>query len=235
MTSSVDINSTTFRLIVSPDAATQNIFSSGGTAMAWIRADDAGSFGVGRIFNKTSGTSTDPSSGWLFATRTGTTSSDLDLGFFREWSGSSSTPNWRVDDVLTTANWYYVGVTYSDSSTSNDPTFWVNGVSQGSGTETNAPSGSAVSDATDTLYFGNSNGQDRAFDGRLCCLQMWTRVLSENEIIESMFKPGSIRVGLAGYWPCIGADSPARDLSGNGNNATVVAQTSTLGPPIRLY
>jgi hypothetical protein len=59
-----------------------------------------------------------------------------------------------------------VVVTYNSGSTSNDPLIYINGTSQGI-TENQPPAAgySAASDAGQTMYIGNSNGNDRTFDG----------------------------------------------------------------------
>lgn len=202
--------------------------------MAWIYVNTTGENSAGRVFNKTDGSSSSPEAGWALSVRNGTTASDIDLQFLREWSGSIGA--WQINDVLFFDEWNYIGVTYSDSSTANNPTFWVNGVNLGSGTEQNSPSGSAVSDATYTLHLGNSNNNDRTFDGLQSYYQMWNRVLSESEIIESMYKPGSIRNNLVGFWPVLGVDSPERDLSGNGNTASPSNSTTDFnGPPVTCF
>lgn len=235
MGSSRDYNGTTSVLSIGDASQIQNIFSSGGTAMAWIYVNTTGENSSGRVFNKTNGTSSSPTAGWAFAVRNGTTASDIDLQFLRKWSSSTGIPNWQINDVLFFDEWNYVGVTYSDSSTANNPSFWVNGVNLGSGTEQTPPSGSAVSDATYTLHLGNSNNNDRTFDGLQCYYQIWNRILSESEIIESMYKPGSITENLVGYWPCMG-DSPERDLSGNGNTGTVTGTSiSANGSPVTRF
>lgn len=61
------------------------------------------------------------------------------------WYGSTNLTN--------TSAWYHIALTYDNSSTSNDPIIYVNGVAD-SVTEVYTPAGSVVSDANNDLVFG---------------------------------------------------------------------------------
>lgn len=217
-------------LTVTDDAAIQDIYSSGGTAMVWAYVDGQGENNRGHIYAKTSGASANNTTGGGFQVRLNTT---VRLGFYGRWSSALGV--WETTQTVSTGQWINLAVTMDTSSSSNDPTFYFDTVAQTT-SEVLTPSGTFVSDVGDDLYIGNTLNDDRCFDGKLCCLQLWTRVLSVAEMKEAMFKPGTVRSGLAAFWPILGADSPERDLSGNGNTGAVTGTSAVFdGPPITKF
>lgn len=199
----------------------QNVFDGGGTVSAWTFLDAYVS--NQRILSKNN------SSGWLFYYRSGSETIDFfpvfPSGFYRE----------ETDAVISTGVWRYVSVTYNSDSTANRAVIYVNGEIEPSTAVANSASGTRVSDVGADFVIGNNQPLTGAMRGEISHAQAWNRILSVNEIIESMYKPGSIRSGLVGYWPCMG-DSPERDLSGNGNTGAVTGATiSREGPPISRF
>ena len=70
------------------------------------------------------------------------------------------------------------------------------------------------------------------FDGILAYVQVWNRLLSQNEIIQAMNLPGSVRGSLVFFMPLWGAPIEG-DYSGNKNNGILTGTTiSSLNPPI---
>lgn len=200
-----------------------NIWDSGGTLAAWTYPTNL--VGLKRIFAKSDG-----SSGWIFYYVDGGTPG---LNFYHYFSGDDY--RGRIVGLPSTDSWYHVAMTYNSSSSANRATFYFNGVSD-AGSTVISPSGTRNSDAGNTFTLGNTQGLTGAFTGQICYFQAWDRILSASEINEAMIRPGSIRTNLVGYWPCLGSDSPERDLSGNGNSGTVTGATESFnGPPVRLF
>lgn len=216
-------SSSTNRIVVSSSSAITNVFNVGGTLACW--ALTGGLVNADRFMQKGTGTLQDP--GWRFTITTGNV---LSLGV--RWSGNA---RWDSVGTLSNNTWNFVSVTYNSTSTANDPSFYINGILQTT-VEVIAPSGSVTSDFGVNLTIGNDSTFSRGWNGNLCYVQMWRRTLSVAEINEAMIRPGSIRTNLVGYWPCLGSDSPERDLSGNGNSGTVTGATESFnGPPVRLF
>jgi len=204
---------------VADDSVLQDIFASGGTISAWVYYTS--SVSLARIASKVL-----TNSGWVFYFET------LKLTFFAYFSGDNlkeSTGN------LSLNTWYYVTATYDSSSASNTPSFYLNGVAEGSSTAL-TPTGTYDTDVGQDFVIGNTGAVSGGFRGNICYVQAWDRTLSNDEIIESMEKPGSVRQNLVGYWPVLGSDSPERDLSGNGNTGTVTgADSDSRGPPVTNF
>lgn len=209
-----------------------NIFSGGGAIVAWIRPTGWGEGNFGRIAQKDDG----PSNGWGFlvdnsAAFGGNTEC---INFYHWWSTGPVVAVWETPTSSIALNaWQHVAIVYNKGSTSNDPVLYINGVSQ-TITETTAPAGTAVDDAASDLYIGDRADSLRCFVGQLAHIHAYKGVtLSAGEIRQLMRYPGSIRRGLAAYWPLWGTSSPEPDYSGNGNSGTVTGATAgTTEPPI---
>ncbi|MFQ5641449.1 MAG: LamG-like jellyroll fold domain-containing protein [bacterium] len=78
-------------------------------------------------------------------------------------------------------------VNYDSSLTANNPTLWIDGISQAV-TETVTPSGSQQSNAG-TGYLGNRAAANRSFDGRMHNIMYYKRILSGDEIQQLYLDP----------------------------------------------
>lgn len=230
MGASRDFSGTSQFLQISDNSVLQDIFDGGGSVAAWINQDGIGET-AGRICNKSSGTSSALSGGgWAFHLRNN--SGNQRVQFAQRWTNTST---WYTNNNLSNGDWKHVCVTYDDTSSGNNPIIYVDGVSQ-TLTESISPSGTATSDVGDDLYIGDDQNSARAFDGQICYVQMWDKILTNDEVFECMYKPGSVRTNLVGYWPILGVDSPEKDLSGNGNTGTVTGASENFdGPPVRMF
>lgn len=226
MTASTFYNSSTDKLTVTDTSVLQNIFNGGGTISAWVyRSSTSGSDG---IISKASGASFPISGGWQCWMPGGLTG----IYFYQVFSTTNG--YWTTTPGYSLNSWFYIAVTYDSSSSSNVPQRSINGGSFSNFGVTSTPSGTYSSDVGNNMILGNSS-YSIGHNGYLCHLQAWTKVLSQAEAMESMAKPGTVRSSLVGYWPCMGQDSPERDLSGNGNTATISGTTGgTLGPKITM-
>ena len=145
-----------------------NIFNGGATISAWIYPEGWG--GVppdpefGRILDKS--TETSGTNGWVLCLDGGSSPWYNQLLFYRDFSDNRGL--WMSgDNTITLNQWQHIVVTYDDTSASNDPKLYINGVDQSgkSGWEDDTPVGTANSDFAQSLYIGNFMGGGRGFNG----------------------------------------------------------------------
>lgn len=146
-----------------------------------------------------------------------------------------STP---VDSTLAIMDsaWNHVGYTYDDPNTSNEIEIWVNGVSDG--TQSNSQS---LSEGNTSLAIGSRFTQSRDYDGLIEDAAVWNRKLSDSEI-ESLFfgkmVAGSLPNGLTAWWElavpgdavyndAVTSDLGVLDRSGHGHDITTITGTPT--------
>lgn len=84
--------------------------------------------------------------------------------------------------------WVHVLAAYNNSSASNDPQIFVNGVSQ-TITENTTPSGAAVSEEGSELVIGNSKLADSCWNGKL-------KDIREYDVDQSIHSPQALATGL---------------------------------------
>lgn len=87
------------------------------------------------------------------------------INLLSAWSGANARWSQVTGSVATAGVVYQLVITYDNTSTTNDPVFYLNGavVAQ---TELTAPSGSVTSDAGETLAAGENTAGGNDFDGR---------------------------------------------------------------------
>nr|MBP7118976.1 LamG domain-containing protein [Candidatus Woesebacteria bacterium] len=111
--------------------------------------------------------------------------------------------------------WHHLVVVYNSGSVANDPTIYIDGVSQ-TVTETQTPVGS-ITLSSATLRIGNTSGDDRTFDGSIDEMKIFDYARTQGQVAYDYNRGGPI-----GWWKfddCQG--TTAYDSSGNGNNATL--------------
>jgi hypothetical protein len=136
-------------------AGIDDIFGAGGTLSAWIYPTSIGEGSEGRIGDKASGTT--GQTGWSFATYTN------NVLMFRKGFGTTRGYWTTPAGSIALSGWNYVVVAYNQNNIANNPTIYINGVSQGI-TEVSAPAGAVQSDAANTLVLGN-RGTAYTFSG----------------------------------------------------------------------
>lgn len=95
------------------------------------------------------------------------------------WSGNNGV--WQTPSgSLSTGGWRHIAVTYDDSSPSNNPVMYIDGVLQ-SIAETSTPSGSLAPDSG-VLYIGNEPDATRTFNGRIDDVRLYSSILTPSEI-----------------------------------------------------
>lgn len=208
-----------------------NVFTGGGSQMAWIRPDNVGEGSGGTIADKRAGVD----EGGFFKLQD-ESGSDMDLQ--KQQSFTTANGSWVTTDREIQANvWNLAGVTYDSSSVANNPVLYVDGVSVGI-TEANTPIGTVDSDAAQDLMIGNRLAGDKTFDGEISFFVQWNVILSANEmaIINRGVNPFVVRnSNIELLTPLGGNQSPEPDYSGNGNTGTVTGAIKGAGnPPVQL-
>ena len=191
---------------------------------AWIYPASAGESGAGRVIDK--------SSMRIFMQGTGTS-----FAFQRDFSGGGGN-SWVTNSGVVTLNaWNHIAVVYNESSATNDPKIYVNGVLQAFATDTNT-TGTAIPDSSPITIGNNSGSTTRTFDGGIDDVRVYDYARSQTQILEDMaanspaglsapFGPNQsyISDGLVGYWEMDEASwsnncstDAVLDTSGNSNN-----------------
>ncbi|MBP9687563.1 hypothetical protein KBD68_02805, partial [Candidatus Woesebacteria bacterium] len=133
------------------------------------------------------------------------------LQFQANWSTAGK---WTIS-IPTFGTWHHLVVVYNSGSVANDPTIYIDGVSQ-TVTETQTPVGS-ITLSSATLRIGNTSGDDRTFDGSIDEMKIFDYARTQGQVAYDYNRGGPI-----GWWKfddCQG--TTAYDSSGNGNNATL--------------
>ena len=73
--------------------------------------------------------------------------------------------------------------------------------------------------STANARIGTEDAND--FNGAINHVQVFSRLLTNTEVQNAIWAPGSITNGLVGYWPGYGQLSPEPDISTTGSDATV--------------
>lgn len=110
------------------------------------------------------------------------------LSFSQAWSGGGG--QWRIVTALSPHVEYDIAITYDSSSTSNDPVFYINGVSQ-SVLETTAPSGSLVTGTNTNFEISSSLGVFSSIDGTIGKAFIYNRILTASEILDMYTSRGA--------------------------------------------
>lgn len=113
------------------------------------------------------------------------------LNFSVRWNGATCT--WRTPTSITNDHWWHYAITYDAKSTSNEPTIYLNGISQSITQHGTAPSGLwngivGVSGTNDCFVGSGPAGyyavtaNKRQFYGYMADIAVWDTVLSAEDI-----------------------------------------------------
>ncbi|MBI2410381.1 MAG: LamG domain-containing protein [Candidatus Kerfeldbacteria bacterium] len=156
------------------------------TVEAWIYPTGWGESSSGRIVMKANANS----NGFNFFVNG--SSSVNRLGWLQHFSGS--TAQWdSANNSIQLNAWQHVVAVYDNSSSSNTPTFYINGQASTTGTTT-AASGSATTDNAQTMYIGgryNGGVFDRQFKGYIDEVAIYNSALSATEILNHYLRGAS--------------------------------------------
>lgn len=101
------------------------------------------------------------------------------LEFFQEFSTSIGW--WYINSAIVADTNYHVAVTYNNSSASNDPLIYINGLSVPI-TEYATPAGTAVAETTPLEIGGESSLANSTIDGYVQNVRIYNRILTPAEI-----------------------------------------------------
>lgn len=181
--SHLDFSSDVIRLLNGGRPAnTFNIFNGGGTWAFWVRIRSTPV--VGRFVDTRGGSS---NQGYFFGPR-GANPTGYQLEFVRNFSVTNGLWRLAVDagrEVPPYDQWVHIAITYNDDSSANNPTMYINGVSQGPITPATAPSGTAVAESGSNLRLGaRGTGGSEAIDGNMDVMVAWSKALTADEVMQ---------------------------------------------------
>jgi len=211
LTGHCEFDATTTVILITDQAAIQNIFDSGGTIEAWIHPKSDGEGSVARI--------TDKGTGLFFVSNE--SNGFVRLRFNYQFSGTDGT--WRTIAVNIPINqWTHVAVVYNNSSASNVPIFYVNGVVEVSETTT-TPTGTRDTDTSLDLRIGNNSTSVRTWDGFIDDVRLWSDIRTPTEILDNyQVELIGTETGLVGYWQLNDTSGTnANDETSNNNDGTL--------------
>lgn len=132
---------------------------------------------------------------------------------------------------LTDGSWHFV--TYTTNSSKNSHEVRIDGVSDATSSST------ATYPTLSTTYIGNrGDGGLQPWNGYISYVHIYNRKLTDSELEEIRYKPGSITNNLVGYYPLLSGDYfENNDLSGNGFDMIKgrPETPSVDGPSVQFY
>jgi subtilisin-like proprotein convertase family protein/subtilisin family serine protease len=122
--------------------------------------------------------------------------------------GNTSTNSIQLNE------WQHIAATYS--SQTNRMNIYINGQQQTLNYPFQQPYGEIANTQSDTLYIGESNNMDRAFQGMMDEIRIWNIIRSTDDILSGMNQSFSdIPEGLVAYWPMRPIASYLKDMTSN--------------------
>lgn len=195
--------------------------------VAWIYPETIGENNLGIICTKAPDVST--TNGWTF--RTDNINTTNCLTFLCDFLGVGNVNLFKISTTnsIVLNRWSRVAVTWDGSSTAANCKLYINGVEPAYHLSQNGQTNRG-DDSGNSFCVGNEpTTTARTFNGPLAHIQIFNALLSNPEVNQAHFYPGSIQRGLVWY----GGDSLAFDYSGKGNNGTITgAVVSKNNPPI---
>ena len=207
------------------DTTIDNIFTDGGTWSCWISPNNFGEASNPDIIVKGN-----------VRIRVASDSGNPVIRFLKSFSGNNG--NWKTP-AITFSKLTHVAVAYNSNSNGHNPDIYVNGIKQTvtkfiPDGETEAPTGSATSDASSDLFIGGAAGGGNNYEGFVDEVSIFNKKLTESEVQE-IFNSGtaldvrdhSAYSDVVAYWRNNGVDTWT-DLSTNSNNGTVDGSPTTI-------
>ena len=160
-------------ITVPAHSAISNLFSGGGTLVAWIDIASGGEGGGGRIAYKDEG-----SVGWYFAA-TSEAGGKTKLQILQRLDGGGGNLFWNTDNtVVTNDRPTMVAVTYNSAAHTNDPIIYVvdsvGGFTVPALTKGGTGTGSRTDDSAVDLIIGNTETGSLTLDGYIMELAAWS-------------------------------------------------------------
>lgn len=195
-------------------------YATNNTSMSysvWYKTDSGGEGNLGRFFDKK-----EAGAQVVVAYTNG-----ADNNIYFEHTYAVGNEAWRFTKTSNSV-WHHIVFTYSNSSPSNTPVIYSDGVSQSLTNSTNTGVGVAAIN-TDNFIIGNRSDQTRTFDGRMTYFAIYSAILNAVEANEILYKPEMIPTSRA----VLSDTEFSKDLSGNGVTFTNTSLTSSNdGPPV---
>jgi len=163
------------------DVSIENIFNGGGTLSCWLNIETVGKDSMGAVLDK--------SAGWRL-TCYGNTST---MSFQSICNPSNGV--WLFNIPL---GWFHLAITYDKNSVSNNPIVYINSQSV-TVYKVITPSGTGMSDSGKDLYIGDNQYKNKAFNGYIDDLRLYSNKLTSGEIFD--------------IWTNTNAFTPAYDIS----------------------
>lgn len=91
---------------------------------------------------------------------------------------------------------------------------------------------SSITTSAAGLEIGTDGNASGDHNGALNHIQIFNRLITDSEVRNALWAPGSVANGLIGYWPGYGQLSPETDLSGTGSDATLNGTGGTRGEAV---
>lgn len=167
------------------------------TILAWVYLTSYGGGGLGRILDKRDVT------GWTWLANNFNVTNGL--SFTQNFSTSNG--SWALTNRMTLNTWLHLGISYDRTSTSNVPTFYLNGEALAPDTTLSSPSGTADSDASSTLRMCDDGSAARNLGASLDDVLIFQRLLTPVEV-RTVYQLG--RLGL----PAAPSTPPSAIVSG---------------------
>lgn len=157
----------------------------------------------------------------------------------------SATLNWTKagsDDIdgnagdtmtITSGTWYFAAISGEDGGTLGSSTWLIE--TDGTYRKRTDSSNSGIGAATQPITMGVDGSRNNEIEGIVTYVQVWDRRLTDNEVRQAAWHPGSVVNGLLGYWPLLGRSSEP-DMSGNDGSATLSGSPpveSNISPPVK--
>ncbi len=153
------------------DAILDNIWDNGGSVSGWIYPMSDGEGDNGRILDKAQ---------WIL-NLTAESGGKTKMRFYIVTDSTDG--YWDTPVQIENEKWTHFALVYDSSSTSNNPTMYLNGVSV-TVTEVGTPNDTRTSDASSSLYIGADSGGTRTFDGSIAGIQIRNHELTATEVKE---------------------------------------------------
>ncbi len=189
-------------------SALNNLFTTGGTVCAYFNTASLGGNSLGRLFDKSGGS-------WLLFNQNSFSNGAMALQFEQTFTNSvahtTAARKWQTAFVFPTATWTHVAVSYNSGSSTNMPTFYLNG-SAVAFTDVSSPVPGAtdvrIDDSPQDLYIGNRADAARPFGGRIDDVRIYARPLNAAEIM------GILGLPQANAAPTVNAGGPQSTIPG---------------------
>jgi hypothetical protein len=234
-------NALTSEINCQSDTSLDNIFAATGGAWVtcWFNANSDGEGSTARLLDKANGAG--PAEGWILYVVN--EANGLFRIAFKE-DRATTDSQYQTDVIVPINRWHRVDFWYDDSSTTNDPLMWIDGVEytvpNGLLNETSPGSGAPVSDAGYDFRIGNILGGSRTFDGEIEEVRvMKSPPLDLDHIIKTEYmiqnKPDGCLIAHPHEEYSKQADLIAKDILDSANSDMPVLSSTDISNLIALY